>query len=77
MRPVGLPGCCFGGVSGFSPVKGVPNFILGSSLVASLTEGGREAFLGKGAKSSAEGLMGRSGNGKLIVSDSVCLWPWP
>lgn len=76
-RPVDLPVCSLGGVSGFNPVKGVPNFMFGSSLVDSLTEGGREAFLGKGARSSPEGLRGLSGKGKFIGSDNVCLFTCP
>ena len=75
--PPDLPACSLGGVSGFSPVKGVPNFVSRSSFVASFSDGGREAFLGKGAKSSVDGLTGRSGKVKFTGSDSVCLCAWP
>lgn len=72
-RPPDLPACSLGGVSGFSPVNGVPNLTSLSSFEASLSDGEREAFLGKGAKSSVEGLTGRSGKGKFTGSDNVCL----
>lgn len=72
-RPPDLLKCSLDGVSGFSPVKGVPNFMSRSSFVASFSEGGRDAFLGNGAKSSVHGLTGRSGNEKLSGSDNVCL----
>lgn len=65
--------CSFGGVSGFSPLKGVPSFMSRSSIAASFSEGGRDAFLGKGAKCSVEGLTGRSGKVKFPGSDNVCL----
>lgn len=72
-RPPDLLKCSLGGVSGFSPVKGVPNFMSRSSFIASFSEGGRDAFLCKGAKSSVDGLTGRSGNEKFPGSDNVCL----
>ena len=62
-----------GGVRGFSPVNGVPNLVSRSSFPISLSDGGREVFLGKGAKCSVEGLTGRSGKVKFTGSDNVCL----
>ena len=71
-RPPDLLKFSLGGVSGFSPLKGVPSFKSRSSVVASFSEGGREAFLGKGAKCSVDGLTGRSGKVKFPGSDKVC-----
>lgn len=71
-RPPDLLKFSLGGVSGFSPLKGVPSFKSRSSVVASFSEGGRDAFLGKGAKCSVDGLTGRSGKVKFPGSDKVC-----
>lgn len=71
-RPPDLLKFSLGGVSGFSPLKGVPSFKSRSSVVASFSEGGRDAFLGKGAKCSVDGLTGRSGKVKFPGSDKLC-----
>ena len=76
-RPPDLLKFSLGGVSGFSPLKGVPSFKSRSSVVASFSEGGRDAFLGKGAKCSVDGLTGRSGKVKFPGSDKVCFCEWP
>lgn len=62
-----------GGVSGFSFVKGVFNFIFWFLFVVLFFEGGCDVFFGNGVKILVFGLIGWLGNEKFFGFDNVCL----